>query len=79
MPQKINPKEMVGRIVFTITVAALFLIGSLLYVGFYSAGYTLLQKIIVVIVALVIAWAIIAISWITWAAKHGMMKPKEWQ
>ncbi len=43
---------MVLRIVGTILVFTAFLVGSLIYVGFYTSGYSLFQRIVVVLVAL---------------------------
>ncbi len=78
--QKKNEFEgMVWRVALTIGIVAAFLVGSLLYVGFYAEGYSLFQKIIVVVVALVVALAIIAIAWTTWAGKYGYMDPKQWE
>lgn len=67
---------MVGRIVGTIITLAGFLVGSLIYVGFYTAGYTLFQKIVVVLVALIIAIAAISVMWVSWAGRRGWIRDK---
>lgn len=79
MARKNDSGGLVWRTVMTIIIAALFLIVSLIYVGFYANGYTLFQKIVVVIIAIIIAWTIIAVFWITWAGKRGYMNPRQWQ
>ncbi|MDE1865940.1 MAG: hypothetical protein KGH94_04870 [Candidatus Micrarchaeota archaeon] len=64
------PEGMVGRIIATILIIALFVGGSLLYVAFYSSGFTLFQKIVVVIVAFIAGAALISILWVLWSAKY---------
>lgn len=78
MPRKTKrptPSEMVWEVVLTILIVALFLVGSLTYVGFYAKGYTLLQKVVVVLVALIIAITAISILWVVWAGRWGLMRP----
>ena len=65
---------MMLRIIGTIIVFTGFLVGSLIYVGFYTGGYSLGQRIIVVLVALILAIAVIAIMWVTWARRRGWMR-----
>lgn len=64
------------RIIGTIIAFSSFLIGSLIYVGFYASGFDLGQKIIVVVVALIIAFAAIAIMWVTFAGRRGWMRDR---
>lgn len=64
------------RIVGTIVLATVFLVGSLIYVGFYTSGYSLGQRIIVVLVAFVLAIAAISIMWLTWANRRGWITRK---
>ncbi|OLD55942.1 hypothetical protein AUI46_02875 [archaeon 13_1_40CM_2_52_13] len=64
------------RIVGTIIAFSAFLIGSLIYVGFYASSFDLTQKIIVVIVALILAFAAIAIMWVTFAGRRGWMRDR---
>jgi high-affinity Fe2+/Pb2+ permease len=65
---------MVWRIVGTILVFTAFLVGSLIYVGFYASSYDLFQKIIVVLVAFILATATVAIMWVSWAGCRGWMR-----
>ena len=58
---------MVLRTVFTILVAAFALAGSLAYVAFYADGFTLFQKIAVVLIASILGAAGISIVWVAWA------------
>ena len=69
-----TPTGMVWRIVLTIITMAGFLIGSLIYVAFYTSGFSLFQKIVVVLVALILAGTIVSIAWVTWAGRRGMIK-----
>ncbi len=72
-----SPTGMVGRIVFTIITLAAFLAGSLVYVAFYTSGFSLFQKIVVVLVAFIISVALVSIAWVTWAGRRGMIRG-EW-
>jgi len=61
------------RIILSILILAGFLVGSLIYVGFYTDTFNTIQKIISILVAMIIASTILAIVWITWAGRRGMM------
>ena len=61
------------RVILSILILAGFLVGSLIYVGFYTESFSTLQKIISILVAMIIAFAILAIVWVTWAGRRGMM------
>src|SRR5439155_23323466 len=61
------------RIIGTIVAFSAFLIGSLIYVGLYTSGFDITQKVIVVLVALIVAFAAIAIMWVTFAGRRGWM------
>jgi len=61
------------RIILSILILAGFLVGSLIYVGFYTDTFNTIQKIISILVAMIIAFTILAIVWITWAGRRGMM------
>ncbi len=65
MPQKIY-KKMMWRAMLTILIIGIALVGSLIYVAFYSTGLNIFQDIVVVIVALIIAVVIISILWMLW-------------
>jgi hypothetical protein len=65
------------RIVGSIVIVTGFLVGSLIYVGFYTAGYSLGQRIVVVLVAFIIAIAALSIMWLTWAQRRGWF-PRQW-
>jgi hypothetical protein len=64
------------RIIGTIVAFSAFLVGSLIYVGFYASSFDLTQKIIVVLVALILAFAAIAIMWVTFAGRRGWMRDR---
>jgi high-affinity Fe2+/Pb2+ permease len=65
---------MTWRIVATILVFTAFLVGSLIYVGFYASSYDLFQKIIVVLIAFILATATVAIMWLSWAGRKGWIR-----
>lgn len=64
------------RIIGSIVAFSGFLIGSLIYVGFYAHGYDFTQKVIVVLVALILAVTAIAIMWVTFAGRRGWMRDR---
>jgi hypothetical protein len=64
-------RGMVSRIIGTIVVFSAFLVGSLIYVGFYTNGYSLFQKIVVFLVGLILAVTVVAIMWVSWAGRRG--------
>ena len=66
----ISRNGLAARIILTIVIVAAFLAGSLIYVAFYSAGYSALQKAVVVLVALIAAGSLISILWVLWAASY---------
>ncbi len=73
-PGPSSPSGMVGRIIFTIVTLAAFLAGSLVYVAFYTGGFSLFQKVVVVLVAVIISVALVAIAWVTWAGRRGLIR-----
>ena len=79
MPQRFNQGELMARVVATIIIGVVFVVGSLLYIAFPGSALDVFQKIVVFIVAVIIAWAIIALIWISWASKRGFMNPQRWQ
>ena len=64
------------RIIGTIVAFSAFLVGSLIYVGFYASSFDLTQKIIVVLVALILEFAAIAIMWVSFAGRRGWMRDR---
>ncbi len=66
-------RGMVWRVVLTIITLAAFLAGSLIYVAFYTGGFSIFQKIVVVLVALILAGTIVSIAWVTWAGRRGIL------
>ena len=70
-------RGMLWRIIGTILIFTAFLVGSLVYVGFYTVGFSLGQRIIVVLVALALAFAAIAILLVSWADRRGWI-PRRW-
>jgi len=65
------------RIAGTIITLAAFLVGSLIYVGFYAPHYSFGQDVIVVLVALIIAITAIALMWLSFAGRRGWI-PHNW-
>jgi divalent metal cation (Fe/Co/Zn/Cd) transporter len=64
---------MVWMSALSVLVPAVVLIAALVYVAFYSTGYTLFQKVVVVIVAFVIVAAAESLMWMAWAGRKGLM------
>ncbi len=71
-------RGVVWRIIGTIVIVTAFLVGSLIYVGFYAVNFDLVQKVIVVLVALILAIAATAIIWVSLAGRRGWI-PRKWE
>lgn len=74
-----NPKivhGMIWRVGLTIAIAALLLIGSLVYAAFYANGYTLFQKLVILLIALITAVALISFLWVHWVWNEGITRAK---
>jgi uncharacterized membrane protein YdbT with pleckstrin-like domain len=73
MMEQVNSaaRGMVWRIIGTILTLTAFLVGTLVYVGFYTNGYSLFQKIVVFLVGFILAIAVVAIMWVAWARRRG--------
>jgi hypothetical protein len=82
MPKpKISSGEMVRMTVVSVLMPSILLIVALVWVAFYSMGYSLFQKIVIAVIALIVIGAAEAILWMVWAGKKGMMPPmryKQW-
>ena len=70
----VSQGEMTGMIVLSVLIPAILLIGSLIYVAFYASGYSLFQKIIIVIIALIVICVAESLVWMIWASKNGFMQ-----
>ena len=71
--------EMVMMVVISILIPTVLLIGSLLYVAFFATAFNLLQKIVVLLVALIVSLVAESLLWVICASKKGLMalkKPK---
>jgi len=68
----------IARIIATIITISAFLCGSLIFVAFFAAGYDLFQKIVVFLVALILAITVVSIAWVTWAGRRGMIHVGHW-
>ena len=64
---------MIRMFIVSVLVPAIILICSLVYVAFYTSGYSLFQKIVIVIVALIVVGVAEALLWMVWVGKKGMM------
>lgn len=69
---------LMARIIVTIITIAGFLAGSLIYIGFYAGGYNTFQKIVVFLVAFILAITVVSIAWVTWAGRRGIIHVGEW-
>lgn len=69
----VDQGEMVGMSIIAILIPAIILVLTLIYVAFYANGYTLFQKIVIVIIALVVVGVAEALLWTVWAGRKGLM------
>jgi len=66
--------DIVWMSVISTLIPAVLLIGALVYVAFYASGYSLFQKIVVVIISLIVICVAEALIWMVWAGKRGFMR-----
>ena len=66
-----------GIIASIVTLAA-FLVGTLIFVGFYTHGYSPFQKLVVFLVGFILAIATISIMWVAWASRRGWIRGRWW-
>ena len=69
-------REMIWRSVLTLVIIAGTLIVALAYVAFYAVGFGLFQKIVVVLIALIVACAVVSIIWMLGWSKY--MNKRMW-
>ncbi len=69
-----KPKvEMGCELGLTVVIPTAVLVGALVSVAFYATGFSLFQKIVVMLVALLVSIAAVSLLWIRWAKKHRAM------
>lgn len=59
--------------VLSVLIPAVILIAALVYVAFYAGGYSVFQKIVVVVIAFIAVMVAEALLWMGWAGRKGMM------
>lgn len=75
----VSQGEMILMSIAAMLIPVVLLVGSLIYAAFYANGYTLFQKIVVVMIALILVGVAEALLWMVWSVKKGLMrwpKPK---
>jgi membrane protein YdbS with pleckstrin-like domain len=70
---KTDRREMMWLSVISVLIPAILIVGALVYVAFCANGYSLFQKIVVVVIALIVAGVAEALIWMVWAAGKGLM------
>ena len=70
----ISQSEMVWMSALALLIPVIILIGSLIYVAFYANGYSLFQKIVLLLVALIVVGAAEGLLWMIWAGRKGLMR-----
>lgn len=58
--------------VASVLIPAILLVGSLVWVAFYASGYSLFQKVVIVIIAMIVICVAESLLWMVWAGKKGM-------
>jgi hypothetical protein len=75
MPKRtVSQGEMVGMAIAAVLIPAIILVASLIYVAFYASGYSLFQKIVIVLIALIVIGVAEALLWMAWAGSKGFMR-----
>ena len=81
---KVSQSEMIWMTVIAILIPSILLIGALVYVAFYAGGFSLFQKLVIALIALIIVCVAESILWMIWAGKKGLMnwpqsKQSDWK
>ena len=63
---------MAGMIVTSVLIPAILMIGALVWIAFYASGYSLFQKIVIAVIALIVICTAESLLWMAWAGKKGM-------
>ena len=63
---------MVGMMVASVLIPAILLVGSLVWIAFYASGYSLFQKIVIAVIAMIVICTPNRCSGWSWAGKKGM-------
>jgi len=58
-----------SRVAASIVTGAGWLIFVLLYAGFWSAGYTLFQSVIIFLISLIVLVGILGVMWAPWGMR----------
>ena len=76
-------RSMMWRVILTLLIVGVALVGSLGYVAFYATGFSLFQSVVLVLIALIIAGLLVSIIWMVgWSRymnKKTWAKFKEWK
>lgn len=75
--KKKAPPGLAPKVIATIAVGAGWSIFALLFLGFYSSGFDVMQKIAIVLIPLIAAGAILGSIWAYWGIKVGKRYEKE--
>ncbi len=84
LQKRLYKDMMVGGIV-TVLIIAFALVGSMMYVAFFSQGLSIVQDVVIVLTILIVAIVVIAVLWMFWwmtyMDKHFSEKdwPKNWK
>ncbi len=70
-----TPPGLALRVVVSIIVFFGLLIFAIIYVAFFPLSFSLIQKIAIILVAILVATAILGVMWASWGIKYG----KEWK
>ncbi len=70
---KVSRSELMWMSVLSVLIPAIILVGALIFVAFYVNGYSLFQKVVLLLVALIAIGVLEALLWMVWAGKRGMM------
>jgi hypothetical protein len=66
-----TPPGLAPRVAFSIIVFFGLLIFSIIYVAFFAASFSTFQKIVIIVVAILVATAILGAMWASWGIKYG--------
>lgn len=70
-----TPPGLALRVVVSIIVFFGLLIFAIIYVAFFPSSFSLIQKIAIILVAILVAITVLGVMWASWGIKYG----KEWK
>jgi hypothetical protein len=70
---RVSQGELMLMSALSVLIPAMLLVGALTFIAFYANGYSLFQKLVLLLVALIVVGVLEALLWLVWAGKKGLL------